>query len=386
MDIESQTYQNGTQKYKANGLNALVDIAVKIFGDLNHTKNDSEIIILIATEIASLKTKNIGLNVENVERDLETLNATVSSVLQNVLIGLITEQNKNELNTLVKFAEKLLQLSLAENQNIVEETVWQKLSPNLDLFTLARKPLSEKTVAQNVLKHGTGGINIDGCRVGTTDKIQCQSGHKGQPFESREHKFTPREYQLQGRFPANLIHDGSDEVVGLFPNTTTHGVKTPYDNGASKGINLGGGQVTPYETTSGSASRFFYCAKASKAERNKGLEGFENKQTVGGGGGIGDYKDDVNSMSGKYGSEKALSKNNHPTIKPISLMRYLCRLITPKGGAVLDCFTGSGSTGVACKLEGFDFIGIEREEEYVKIAEARIKAWKKESTQGVLNI
>ena len=178
-----------------------------------------------------------------------------------------------------------------------------------------------------------------------------------------------------------------DEVVGLFPDTKSGGGnkanKKPLNRQSQVFETVDNSQ---WNQNSGSASRFFYCAKASKAERNKGLEGFDDKQTVGGGGGIGDYKDDVNSMSGKYGSEKAPSKNNHPTIKPISLMRYLCRLITPKGGAVLDCFTGSGSTGVACKLEGFDFIGIEREEEYVKIAEARIKAWKKESTQGVLNI
>ena len=118
--------------------------------------------------------------------------------------------------------------------------------------------------------------------------------------------------------------------------------------------------------------RFFYTAKASKDDRNEGLKGFEVKQTTGGGGGIGNYLEDVNSASGKFGSEKAPSANTHPTVKPTELMRYLCRLITPPNGVVLDPFMGSGSTGKAAILEGFQFVGMEMEEEYFKIAEARI--------------
>ena len=136
----------------------------------------------------------------------------------------------------------------------------------------------------------------------------------------------------KGRFPANVMHNGLQEDW----------------------------------------ARYYYCPKTSKAEKNKGLEGFATKQTQGGGGGIGDYKNDVNSASGKYGSEKAPSKNTHPTVKPIELMKYLCRLITPKGGTVLDPFMGSGSTGIAAKDEGFDFIGIEKEKEYFEIAERRV--------------
>ncbi len=129
------------------------------------------------------------------------------------------------------------------------------------------------------------------------------------------------------------------------------------------------------ESTSGGASRFFYCAKASKKERNAGCEELGIKQTTGGGGGVGDYLEDVNSASGKYGSEKAPAKNNHPTVKPLKLMEYLCTLTkTPTGGCVLDPFMGSGTTGVACKNTGRDFIEIEREEEYVNIAQARINA------------
>lgn len=123
---------------------------------------------------------------------------------------------------------------------------------------------------------------------------------------------------------------------------------------------------------SGSASRFFYCAKASKSERNKGLEGFEDQTTTDG------RKKDIDNA---YQRGKTERKNNHPTVKPVKLMQYLCRLITPKGGTVLDPYSGSGSTGIGAKLEGFDFIGIEREEEYCKIAEARIKAWEENKQQ-----
>ena len=150
----------------------------------------------------------------------------------------------------------------------------------------------------------------------------------------------------RGRFPANVMHDGSDSIKKLFEDK----------------------------------SRYFYCAKTPKAERNQGLDNFPIKQTQGGGGGIGNYKDDVNSASGKFGSEKAPSKNTHPTVKPIKLMKYLCRLITPKGGTVLDPFMGSGSTGMAAKEENFKFVGIEKEEQYFNIASARIESVDTKST------
>ena len=176
-----------------------------------------------------------------------------------------------------------------------------------------------------------------------------------------------------------LPNISSEEVVSGFPNTGKGNGGKPYNyNGKeynNKDTSMFNGdkpQAPSNFNDSGSASRFFYCAKASKSERNKGLEGFEEKQATGGGGGIGDYKDDVNSASGKFGSEKAPNKNNHPTVKPIKLMQYLCRLITPKGGTILDPYMGSGSTGIGAKLEGFDFIGIELDPDYCKIAEARI--------------
>ena len=181
------------------------------------------------------------------------------------------------------------------------------LKPAVEPIILARKPF-KGTVAANVMEHGTGGLNVDGCRVGTdggtlkthTDERNIPSnslrgGANGSLNGGRVAKLDA------GRFPANLIHDGSDEVVGLFPND---------------------------------AARFFYCAKASKKDRGEG--------------------------------------NNHPTVKPTDLMRYLCRLITPPGGVVLDPFAGSGSTGKAAKAEGFGFIGIEKQAEYAEIARQRI--------------
>ena len=125
----------------------------------------------------------------------------------------------------------------------------------------------------------------------------------------------------------------------------------------------------------GNASRFFYQAKASKSERNRGLEGIEVKQTK-----ISDlkgdrYLNDVNCADGKYQAAKAPSSNFHPTVKPVKLMQYLVRLVTPPNGLVLDPFCGSGTTGIACRLEGFNFVGMEREEDYAKIAQARIDNW-----------
>ena len=163
----------------------------------------------------------------------------------------------------------------------------------------------------------------------------------------------------------------------MFPNTKTNstGKNSPADY-KTKSI-FGAGYKSgalPYDGDSGSASRFFYCAKASKKDRNEGLEEFEDKI----GGAMVANTGDVMELGGASlkGEHKQIqqSKNNHPTVKPTDLMRYLVRLITPKGGTVLDPFMGSGSTGKACKLEGFDFIGIEKEEEYIKIAEARINS------------
>jgi site-specific DNA-methyltransferase (adenine-specific) len=251
------------------------------------------------------------------------------------------------------------------------------LKPALEPITVARKPLIG-TVAENVLAHGTGGLNIDGCRVGTEDDCARKPSlvhdtaagfGKGAAMGGRGHD--------AGRWPANLIHDGSDEAVGLFPLT-----KSGFMQGgekASKGAGMFGGGQSNVDTygDSASAARFFYCAKASKKDRDEGLFGWiEEKIDSGYGGGLGGARPHTREDY-KYEGRR---KNNHPTVKPTALMRYLCRLVTPPGGTVLDPFMGSGSTGKAAVLEGLNFIGIEREAEYVKIAKARIAA--AEAEQG----
>ena len=208
------------------------------------------------------------------------------------------------------------------------------LKPAYEPIIVAMKP-NEGTYANNALKHGVSGLNIDGGRINS--KAKKWNKPKGGIFKPSEKNNAKLEDNPKGRFPANII---LDEEAGRIL---------------------------------GEPSRFFYCAKASKSERNKGCDNLEEKQTVGGGGGIGDYKNDVNSMSGKYGSEKALARNNHPTVKPLALMEYLCTLTkTPTGGIVLDPFAGSGTTLLAAKNTRRPYIGIEREEEYIKIAEARL--------------
>jgi len=257
------------------------------------------------------------------------------------------------------------------------------LKPAHEPIVLARKPFSG-TVADNVLKHGTGGINIDACRVGKDKRTQL-SGQAMKPgkstFVGLPQSERPIGYlqTVQGRFPANFIHDGSEEVLNMFPKTSGEKrTKIIARNGKLKG-NIYGNygenlHNTPSYPDSGSAARFFYCAKASKSERDFGLNKLNTNQTSQGGGGIGEYLKDVNSASGKYGSEKAPAKNYHPTVKPISLMRYLCRLVTPLNGTILDPFMGSGTTLLAAFKEGFNCIGIEKDSEYAKIAEARLKA------------
>lgn len=241
------------------------------------------------------------------------------------------------------------------------------LKPALEPICVARKPF-KGTVAQNVLKWGTGGINIDGSRVGTEEKLgrPQASGSEINPFSRglKSNGFNDYSDTVGGRFPANFIHDGSEEVERLFPERKGFGG----GGGPTRFANAKGGKklnTYQYYKDSGSASRFFYCAKASKSERNKGLEGFEEKQTTDG------RKKDIDNA---FQRGKTLRNNNHPTVKPIKLMQYLVKLVTPPQGKVLDPFMGSGTTGIACKLEGFEFIGIEMEEEYLKIAEARIKA------------
>ena len=248
------------------------------------------------------------------------------------------------------------------------------LKPAVEPIVLARKPLSEKNVAENVLKWRTGGINIDGCRVATTD-VYSYKKCGGSSFSVGRGVDGTREYPAEihnlGRFPANLIHDGSEEVVGMFPQSQGMASQTDTKDTPSNYFGLDKHAGWRFgRGDNGSAARFFYCAKASKAERNMGLEGLPalDPHTT--------YAGDacaLLTMGNTPTNYRDKVKNNHPTVKPVALMRYLCRLITPPNGTVLDPFMGSGSTGIAAKMEGFNFIGIEKDQEYFKIAEARIK-------------
>ena len=237
------------------------------------------------------------------------------------------------------------------------------LKPALEPITVARKPLEEKTVAKNVLKYGTGGINIDASRIPTnpddenlrpnalnhnkTKGGDVYSKYKvGAEFQTQDNGY----HNTEGRFPANFIHDGSEEVTSAFPHSKSGLVK----EGTNQGFSNGGSQIygaskgvgTERRGSEGSAARFFYVPKTSKKDRNDGMT------------------------------------NNHPTVKPTDLMRYLVTMVTPKGGTTLDPFMGSGSTGRGAKLGGFNFIGIELDENYLEIAKARIDVVSTEVTLG----
>jgi len=249
------------------------------------------------------------------------------------------------------------------------------LKPANEPICVARKPLSEKSVAENVLKWGTGGLNIDGCRVGTeggTMKIDINKD-SNTLFGGGRHNSGGVQELNEGRFPANLILD--EEAAQMLDEQS--GISKP-----SKGRTaIKGGSPIHHSTmrvdveghwpadNGGGASRFFYIPKVSRKERNMGLDGFEDKvfNVVNGGHGL---EDSPNFAPKLY-------KNIHPTVKPVQLMAYLCRLVTPPNGIVLDPFMGSGSTGIAAQLEGFRFVGMEMDENYFKIAEARIENYEK---------
>jgi DNA modification methylase len=261
---------------------------------------------------------------------------------------------------------------------IVPKGIGTSLKPAHEPITVARKPLIG-TVAENVLEYGTGGLNINGCRVATDDKLSCSTSAPYANDRTWNASITPgieRVQNAQGRWPANLIHDGSDEVVGLFPTTTSGAMKSgtqraAQDQPGSVCYGTFGGNATtkPIEASSGSAARFFYCAKASKRDRDEGLEGFVLQAPI-----HGRADQTGNNKSLHVSSSKSERANTHPTVKPTDLMRYLCRLVTQPGGVVLDPFMGSGSTGKAAMLEGFQFIGCELSPEYMEIARARIDA------------
>ena len=273
------------------------------------------------------------------------------------------------------------------------------LKPANEPICVARKPLSEKTIAENVIKWGTGGINIDGCRIGfdmtdtnpATNPLYRQQNDYKMPDKGVESEgavaFTSSKNDVnsEGRFPANIILDETaaemlDEQSGI--STTNHkGNRT--DKGVVAGVNGFGRGTEVARQDSGGASRFFYVAKVSKKERNLGLDSFEETTSGGKGHGLDRRCSHCNTSMLKPEDCKCEEpdwitppkKNTHPTLKPINLMTYLCRLVTPEGGIVLDPFMGSGSTGISALLEGFRFVGMEMDKDYFKIAEARIEAY-----------
>lgn len=256
------------------------------------------------------------------------------------------------------------------------------LKPAVEDYWLFRKPIEKGlNIAQNVLEWGTGGVNVDGCRVGidSSDDIHAKNPHtenKGKNGGWCTSGSNGAGYSIpSGRFPANLIHDGSDEVVGLFPVTGPSKAVKGARAGKSAGrLGAFSGQAAVtmgHDDQGGSAARFFYCAKPGKSERDAGLEELPEQLHQSGIGGAMPIDDDGNERD----RFTARSRNVHPTVKALKLMRYLCRLITPPNGLILDPFTGSGSTGCAAMIEGFRFIGMEQSPEYAEIATKRIEHW-----------
>jgi DNA modification methylase len=282
--------------------------------------------------------------------DLKTLKFSLSQITPESIIRACSFPNgfsanattaESHFNASLLLLQSIRTLSATENAISLEAQSCRDVGvkPNFEPVTVARKPLIG-TVAENVLAHGTGALNVDGCRVGVEQTVtQAKKGMygAGSVEKMREHGFRPyhidnrdqpKKNNPPGRWPANLIHDGGEFL--------------------------------------GDAARFFYCAKASKKDRGEGCEGMQRKMGPEAGG----SRASEAGVQGGYGAPR---ENHHPTVKPTDLMRYLCRLVTPPGGVVLDPFMGSGSTGKAAVLEGFQFIGIEREAEYLEIAKARIE-------------
>lgn len=253
------------------------------------------------------------------------------------------------------------------------------LKPAHEPIVMARKPLAG-TVAANVLAHGTGGLNIDACRVHSHDSqgyaytVQRMAPGADQNKTGKTHQ-QGVEFEgatKDGRWPANFIHDGSRDVLAGFPDSDGSGPARTLNRGdRADGWGMGREPGALRDAGNGSAARFFYCAKASREDRNEGLPSSATP-AVSAGATMGDRE---------TADWQALNGNFHPTVKPTDLMRWLVRLVTPAGGTVLDPFMGSGSTGKAARLESMKFIGVEMQPEYFDIARRRIE---QASRQGQL--
>ena len=250
------------------------------------------------------------------------------------------------------------------------------LKPACEPIVVARKPLSESTVAENVLKWGTGGIDVDGGRIGCD--LEKEDLARGRKSDNDTTYFTKKNADIhlypnnKGRFPANVILDEEagamlDEMSGTL-ESGTH--KKGAKNGSHAAFGKDLSRINDYDIPSntGGASRFFYCAKASKGERNRGCEGLEEKREQ-----ISMNKNYMGS-DGSLRTKNLSNKNYHPTVKPLALMKYLIKLVSVKGAIILDPFCGSGTTAMGCKETGRRYIAIDNEKEYIEIAKCRVRA------------
>lgn len=253
---------------------------------------------------------------------------------------------------------------------ILPEGLGTALKPSYEPIVVARKPISERTVAANVLAHGTGALNIDGTRIEASESTRrtnrAEMGYHGGNLA--DHYETGSDL---GRWPANVVLDEAaaallDAETGELGNNMRHDQCRSSAQGVTWGTR--GGQPKSLHGDTGGASRFYYVAKASRRERNAGLEGMSERAA-------GSLNMRTDSHSHANGMNTKPAANHHPTVKPIALMRWLVRLVTPPGGIVLDPFNGSGSTGIAATLEGFRYLGIEQSPEYAEIARRRIAHW-----------
>ena len=249
------------------------------------------------------------------------------------------------------------------------------LKPAVELICMAMKPL-DGTYAGNTLRHGCGGINVDGCRIATDDRLEDQSASGKKSGGTSPFRASPRmAYSApQGRWPANVILDpDAARMLDMQSGERIHGAGHARGGigkktGQNESIFCGDheGNAARYGDTGG-ASRFFYCAKASRAERNAGLEGLPQGEV--------DRYGECGATEAHAPRRTRIEQNRHPTVKPLALMRWLVRLVTPPGGTVLDPFCGSGTTGIAAHQEGMHYILIDNDPESCEIAERRIDHW-----------
>lgn len=315
-------------------------------------------------------------NKRKVEQDCDSEEFVVKQP-NNGILGEIIETTRKKYNA---------------NSDLAKQ--WQgwgtALKPAYEPIIVARKPI-EGTVVENVMRYGTGGINIDECRIpfedtqnpATNPLYRQRNNNKYKQIKKGQESngavsFTSSKNDISslGRFPANVIHDGSDEVATGFPESSSNGGNADYsfgnqDNTTHLYTNIKSGN---HFKDSGNASRFFYSAKASKKDRDEGLDlvGFEETRVT-----DGSIRTNQET-AGKFCANSALRRNIHPTVKPCELMQYLVRLVAPKGATILDPFMGSGSTGKAVMFENrersanYKFIGVDLEQKYCQIANARI--------------